>query len=170
LLGDQINYATTVGQISNKLIIKPQPSFYLSHGAIDLSYKHKEEAYSRFEKHPLDPYLKLEVEIKVVEKVEETNLIERLSASLLSNFAPGVNIDKIRTESREVAGLNGEEVVIRGTEEDDSNLIFSWRFPGVKNSATAPEILIKMDSKDGDLEAKLALWDDILNSFKPLGH
>ncbi|VAW93804.1 hypothetical protein MNBD_GAMMA21-133 [hydrothermal vent metagenome] len=144
--------------------------YYLKYGMLDMDFKAQEKTYSRFEGHPIDQYLKLKVEIEAIDEVEETNLIQRLSISLLGNFAPGISIDEIRSEQREVGGLKGEEVVIRGTEEDDSNLIFSWRFPGEKDSATAPEILIKMDSKDGDLDAKLALWDSVLDSFKPLGH
>jgi len=151
-------------------IARQKSGYYFKYGMLDMDFKAQERTYSRFEGHPLDQYLKIKVEMNVVDEIEETNLIQRLSMALLGNFAPGISIDEIRSDQREVAGLIGEEVVIRGTEEDDSNLIFSWRFPGEKDSATAPEILIKMDSKDGNLEEKLELWDDILNSFKPLGH
>jgi len=164
------SYRSPVNNISNTVSIKEGPGFYLQYGALDLPFQFDERVYTRFEGHPLDQYLKLKVEMNVVEEIEETNLIQRLSIALVGNFAPGVSIDQIRSDQREVAGLKGDEVILRGTESDDSNLIFSWRFPGEKDSATAPEILIKMDSKDGDLDEKLELWDSILNSFKPLGH
>jgi len=164
------SYRTPVNILANKVSIKSHPSFYLQYGAVDLPYKYGEEIYTRFEGHPLDQYLKLEIESNVVSKVEETNLIERLSASLASNFAPGLSIDQIRTESRVVAYLKGDEVVIRGTDDGNSKLSFSWRFPGEKKSAIAPEILITMETQDGDLDEKLELWDSILDSFKPLGH
>lgn len=127
------SYRSPVSILSNKVTIKAQPSFYLQYGAVDLPYKYSEKIYTRFEGHPLDQYLKVEIEINVVSKVEETNIIERLSAAVASNFAPGLSIDKLRTESREVAGLKGDEVVIRGTEDGNSKLSFSWRFPGEKN-------------------------------------
>ena len=164
------SYRTSTKKSDTLTTTRKKLGYYLKYGFLDMDYKEQERTYSRFEGHPLDKYLKLKIEIEAVDKVEETNLIQRLSLSLAGNFAPGISIDEIRSEQREVAGLKGEEVIIRGTEEDDSNLIFSWRFPGEKDSATAPEILIKMDSKDGDLDEKIELWDSVLNSFKPLGH
>jgi len=149
--------------------IQATPKYYVEHGYFTLPFKYKEEIYTRFEGHPLDQYLKLSIESEVVSKVEETNLIERLSASLLMVFlTPGFSVEKIRTDTREVAGLVGDEVVIRGTQDGDVDLSFSWRFPGVANSATSPEILIDMESNGGHLSEKLKLWDGILNTFKPL--
>ncbi|VAW93810.1 hypothetical protein MNBD_GAMMA21-136 [hydrothermal vent metagenome] len=156
---------------SEKMVsVNNKNRFYFKYGAVDLPFKYREEIYTRFEGHPLDKFLKLEIEYEVVDIVEESNLIQRFSASLLADFAPGVEIDEIRSETRIVAGLEGDEVVFRGTASGDSNLNFAWRFSGEKDSETAPKILISMETKDGDLNAKLKLWDSVLDSFKPLGH
>ena len=38
-----------------------------------------------------------------------------------------------------------------------------------KDSGNYPEIRIRMDSPNGQLDEKLKLWDSILSSFKPVG-
>ena len=105
------SYRPSVNKLSDKATVVSQPRFYLQYGALDLPFKYKERVYTRFEGHPLDQYLKIKVEMNVVDEIEETNLIQRLSIALVGNFAPGISIDEIRSEQREVAGLKGEEVI-----------------------------------------------------------
>lgn len=140
------------------------PKFQLINGVVKLPYIDDEQLYFRLENE--DKSIKFEINMKVVHKVEKTNIIERLSASLASNFAPGVSIDKIRTNQRAVAGLEGDEVVMRGTEDGDSSLSFAWRFNGEKKSAIAPRFSMEMETEDGNLEEKLELWDSLLDSIK----
>jgi hypothetical protein len=141
--------------------------FYLEHGYIELPYRSQEETYTRFEGHPLE--LKLEFKTTVVHKVSESGLVDRLAASLAMNFAPGVDVDRLRTGKRNVAGLPGEEVVFRGTQDGKSELSFTWLFTGKVDSGDAPKISIEMEAKDGRLEEKLKAWDALLDSIKPVG-
>ena len=138
--------------------------FYLQHGAIALPYLEQEETYARFEGHPLD--LKLEIETRAVHKVSESGLLDRLTAALAMKFAPGVDIDKIRSGKRTVAGIKGEELIMRGTEGGETELSFTWLFPGEKDSREHPKISIEMESPDGQLEEKLKIWDAILDSMQ----
>ena len=43
-----------------------------------------------------------------------------------------------------------------------------WRYAGKKDSGEYPEIVLEMESPDGNLKEKLKIWDAILESMKPL--
>ena len=140
--------------------------FFLEHGYIALPYLEQEEAYARFEGHPLG--LKLRIQTNETHKDEPQNegLLGRLTAVLATGFAAGVDIEKIRTGKREIAGLKGEETVLRAKTKEKTDLSFIWRYAGKKDSGVYPEILIEIEAKDGQLEEKLKLWDALLNSFR----
>ena len=132
-----------------------------------LPYARAEKTYSRFEGHPLD--LKLEVEMKETLKVEKLGVAERLAASMATRFAPGVDVDKIRSRSRAAAGLNGEELVMRmSAGGEDTQIQFGWEYRGKVDSGEHPEIQITMETPDGNLKEKLKVWDAVLDSFKPM--
>ena len=139
-------------------------SFCLNHGRIELPYLEQEEIYARFAG-PMD--MKLRIEMNETQKVEEAGVLDRLVASLAMNFAPNVDVDKIRTGSRTVAGLPGQEIIIRGTVNDVSELFFAWDSPGKEDSGEYPEIKIGLECPDGSLEEKTKIWDAVLDSFRP---
>jgi len=140
--------------------------FHLRYGSVNLPYKIRERSRVCF----YDPSnaLRLEIEMNETYKVEDIGLSDRLSAAINSNYAPGVEVDKIRAHKRTAAGLKGEEVVFRTTDSKKTVLNFGWEFPGEKDSGEKPEIQITMDSPDGNLDEKLKIWDAILDSFKPM--
>ena len=141
--------------------------FYLINGAINLPYLEQEKTYSRFEGHALN--LKLEVEMNETHKVEKLGVAERLAASIAINFAPGVDVEKIRSRSRTAAGLKGEELVMRmSASGEDTQIQFGWEYRGEVDSGERPEIQITMETPDGNLKEKLKVWDAILDSFKPM--
>ena len=154
----KLNSATETNTTNSK--------YLLNYGYVYLPFKYAENSYVRLIADHFNS--KITIETKVVEKVEKTNLIERLTAALASNYAPGVSVEKIRAAQRSVAGMKGDEVVMRGKEGDKSELSFSWRFNGEKNSATAPRMTIEMESPDEMLEQKLVLWDALLDSIRPV--
>ncbi|MHB8137719.1 MAG: T6SS immunity protein Tli4 family protein, partial [Smithellaceae bacterium] len=102
-------------------------SFCLNHGRVELPYMEQEGTYSRFAG-PMG--MKLEIDMNETHKVEETGLLESFAASLATNFAPGVDVDKIRTNKRKVAGLPGEELVTRLTADMGPELYFGWKYLG----------------------------------------
>ena len=140
--------------------------YHLKYGSINLPYLEQEKTYARFEGHPLD--LKLEVEMKETHEVEKLGVAERLAASIATRFAPGVDVDKIRSRSRTAAGLKGEELVMRmSASGEDTQIQFAWEYRGEVDSGERPEIQITMETPDGNLNEKLKIWDAILDSFKP---
>ena len=167
ILNENIDIARAYKPISPHYDPPQKNWFFLEHGAIMLPYLEQEETYARFEGHPLD--VKLEVKTTAVHKVSDSGLVDRLSASLAMNFAPGVDVDKLRTGKRTAAGLNGEEVIFRGTQNGESELSFTWLYTGQVDSGDAPKISIEMEASDGKVDEKLKLWDALLNSFKPIG-
>jgi hypothetical protein len=146
--------------------IGSESRFYLDHGSINLPYLEQERVYARFEGHPLG--LKFSIEMEPTHKVKKVGLLERLSALFLSGFASGVDIDKLRTGKRVVAGLRAEEVLLRATDETGPQLSFTWHYLGQEDSGDHPEIILDMESKDGQAQEKMAVWDRILNSMKPV--
>lgn len=147
----------------------PKPKgdwFYLKHGAINLPYLWQEKSYIRFEGHPLN--LKIEVEMHETYTVEKAGIIEKTIDAISTGYASGVKIKKVRSKKRTVAGLKGEEEVLRMTDKDKDALNFVWEYNGKENSGECPRIVITMESPDGNLEEKLKVWDAVLDSMKPM--
>lgn len=142
-------------------------TFYLKYGSINLPFLEQEETYTRFEGHPLN--LKLEVEMSETHEVEEETLAERLAAAIATRFAPGVDVDTIRSGKREAAGLKGEELITRmSADGEDTQLDFTWEYSGKVDSGEHPEIQITMEAPDGNLDEKLKIWGAVMNSFRPM--
>ena len=159
------NFTNILTHYEPGLELVPKGGFYLKHGKVLLPYLEQEASYVRFEG-PMG--MKLRVEMGETHKVEEAGLLDRLAASLAINFAPGVDVDKIRTRKRTVAGLAGQEVVVRLSDKKGKELFFSWEYQGKENSGVDPEIKIAVEEcPDEDLDEKLKLWDKMLESFRP---
>ncbi len=140
-------------------------SFCLNHGRIELPYLEQEDTYARFAG-PMD--MKLEIEMNETYKVEEVGLLDSFAASLAMNFAPSVDVDKIRARKRTIDELQGEELVTRMTDAMGTKLYFGWKYQGKEDSGEHPEIEINIDkSPNGNLDEKLRIWDAALDSFRP---
>lgn len=142
--------------------------FFLKYGTINIPYKHQESTYARFEGHPLNLKLELEMNETHTDEPKDEGLLARTAAVIATGYATGVDIDRIRSRKRKVAGLDGEEEVDRMTDSHRAALSFGWRYAGKKDSGEYPEIVIRMESPDAKLEDKLKIWDAILESMKPL--
>ncbi|MBJ6726999.1 T6SS immunity protein Tli4 family protein [Geomesophilobacter sediminis] len=144
-------------------------SFYLEHGMINLPYSEQEESIVRFEGHPLNLTLVIEMNMDLTQKIEKSSLINGTRAMIAASIlVPGGSISKIRLRHREVAGMPGEESVLRIREGDSKDLVFTWQFNGRDNSGEYPTTKIEMQSPDGNLDEKLQIWDAILDSMKPM--
>jgi len=141
---------------------------YLQHGAIALPYLEDEEVYARFNYRPLN--IGLKIQTQAVDVIEKVGLLDKLSAILLSGFAEGVKIKKLRTGKRTVAGFKGEESIVHVTEDGDSELSFTWTYPGQPDSGDEPDMTIDMSTVDAEnYQEKLAIWDAILDTIRPIG-
>lgn len=150
------------------LIPTPGNWFYTRTGAVNLPFLEDESAYARFEGHPLGLKIQIEMNEIHIDELPKEGLLARTAAAIATGYAVGVDVDRIRSQKRTVAGLEGEEEVDRMTDQYRTALSFAWRFAGKKNSGELPEILIHMESADGKLEEKLKIWDFVLDSMKPL--
>ncbi|MBT1072761.1 T6SS immunity protein Tli4 family protein [Pelotalea chapellei] len=149
----------------NHKTLTTSKGFYSQKGVFTLPYLEQEKTYARFEGHPLG--LKLEIQMSETHKVEEAGVMDRLAASMAANFAPGVDVDKIRTGKRTLTGLVGQEIVTRMSDKNSTELFFAWDYQGKENSGEHPEIKIGLECPDGNLEEKLKIWDKTLDSFRP---
>ena len=137
--------------------------FHTKQGLIELPYKRQENTYARFEG-PEEMVLRLD--IRETHKVEEAGVMDRLAASLAVNFAPGVDVDKIRAGKRTVSGLAGQEIVTRLSDKEGKELFFAWDYQGKEDSGEHPEIKIGIECPDGNISEKLELWDKVVNSLR----
>ena len=142
--------------------------FHLENGAINLPYRWEEQTYARFEGHPLNLKLELEMSETHTDEPKDEGLLARTAAVIATGYAAGVDIDRLRSRKRKAAGLDGEEEVDRMTDRHRAAISFGWRYAGKKDSGEYPEMVIRMESPDGNLEEKLKIWDAILDSMKPL--
>lgn len=151
--------------------IEPQhgDSFYLEHGVINRPYRSQEESYARFEGHSLDLIIDIKMEMDVGYYRETEGLIEKTKEMLTAAaMLPGGSISKIRLAKREVAGMKGEESILRITEDSEKTLLFTWEFNGKEDSGEYPTTTIEMESPDGNLDEKIKIWDAVLASMKPM--
>jgi predicted small secreted protein len=141
-------------------------SFHTAFGNITLPYLEQESSHVRFEGHPLD--LMLSIEMTETHSVEEAGLVDRLKTAIATNFAPTVDVKQVRARKRMVAGLPGEEIVSVMSDKDGTIIDFGWEYAGKEDSGEHPEIQIIMEAPEGKLDEKLRIWDSILDSMKPL--
>ena len=140
-------------------------SFCLNHGRIELPYLEHERTYARFAG-PMG--MKLGIHMNETHEVEEVGLLDSFTASLAMNFAPGVDVDKIRARKRTIGELPGEEIVTKMTANRGPKLYFGWKYQGKEDSGEHPEIRIAIQQvPNGELDEKLKIWDDLLDSFRP---
>jgi len=107
--------------------------FHLENGAINLPYRWQEQTYARFEGHPFDLKLEIEMTDTHTDEPKEEGLLARIAAVIATGYATGVDIDRIRSHKRKVAGLDGEEEVDRMADRDGTEISFGWRYAGKKD-------------------------------------
>ncbi|MFY0523097.1 T6SS immunity protein Tli4 family protein [Archangium gephyra] len=142
--------------------------FYLNQGRVSLPMKFKEEAQARFEGHPLG--LKLAITTKTVSKVKKQGLMDRLSDSLaLAGEGMTGSLVTQKYKSRKVAGLEGEELILRYTKGKKRQLYCLWTYAGEAKSGSHPKMSIEMESNLDQDDAKVAVWNQVLDSLRPAG-
>ena len=140
-------------------------SFCLNYGRIELPYLEQESTYARFAG-PMGMKFKVEME-EIHEEPEHGGIMTRTIAALATSVAAGLNIKKIRSHKRTVAALRGEEEILSGEEDGDTNVNFVWEYLGTVESGERPEIQIIMDTMADNLDEKIKIWDAALDSFRP---
>lgn len=161
IIGIANAYKYLGSDIDNKLF--KLNGFYLQKGIIDLPYVEQEKTYARFNG-PMEMVLRIEME--ETHEVEEAGVMDRLVASLAVNFAPGVDVDKIRTGWRTIAGLAGQEIIAGISDKNGKEYFFAWDYQGKKDSGIHPEIKIGIVCPDGNLDEMLKIWDKTIGSFR----
>ncbi|GLI38332.1 hypothetical protein KI811_16690 [Geobacter hydrogenophilus] len=141
-------------------------NYSLRYGVISLPYLEQESTYARFEGHPLIKKLEITMNETHEEESKKDGLLGRLAASLMTGFASGVDIDKVRTGKRTIAGMKGEETILRMDDGMKKRLNFIWRYAGDKDSGNRPKIVFDMESELGQEKEKIKLWDAMLDSMR----
>ena len=162
-------YRPPTRRLGRATVLKGRDAFYLRYGAIDLPFEYKESVDIEFSGHPIDEKLLICIKTKVIDKENKTGLLERAANSMYMKLVPNLKIEKLRSGKRTVAGMQGEELIERFTDDGQNSLSFLWMSLGKRDSAHFPKTIMDMQSSDGHLEEKLALWDAILDSMRPAG-
>jgi hypothetical protein len=104
----------------------------------------------------------------VVYEVEKETLLDRLSSAVMNmGGMPGVDVVPQKYGRRTIAGMNGDEIILRMKENAREELKFLWRFRGEKGSSARPRISIAMESSVEKDDQKVALWNQVLDSLRP---
>lgn len=160
--------AYRMSSVQEQLPVAGKDWFYLRYGLVSLPMQYMEEAKVRFEGHPLG--LKIELSTKTVNKVKKQSLMDSLSNAMgafSGAFSGDEDVVTQKYSARKVAGLSGEELILR-TSENKKSLQFLWSYPGEEKSGARPKFTIEMETSLDQEEAKLAFWDALLNSVRPV--
>ncbi|WP_420718305.1 T6SS immunity protein Tli4 family protein [Pyxidicoccus sp. MSG2] len=68
-----------------------------------------------------------------------------------------------------MAGLPGEELILRTSEKKRQKLRFLWSYAGKEDSGTHPKFTIELETSLDQEDAKVAFWDAMLDSVRPVG-
>ncbi len=145
----------------------PKGAFHMAAGHVLLPFSLSERAQAHWRGHPWK--LDLEVRYETTFEPQKTGLVERFASALSVSGAAalGAGIRPIRQGKRKVAGISGEEMVLKTNENGQEGLSFVWMYPGEEGSGTLPDMSIELDAPGGeDRDAKLAFWDALLASVK----
>lgn len=141
--------------------------FYLGRGYVGLPFKTWESGEARFVGHPLK--VELSVTIKTSFQADKRGLMERFVAAIekMGTSLSGAGIP-VRNRKRRLAGVDGEEMIMRSSEGSRTNLFFLWNAPGKEGTASEPKIVIEMQTSADHPEEKTALWDGLLETLRPV--
>jgi len=146
---------------------RPKGAFHLPHGVITAPFKLGEEADVHFKGGPLD--LELEFALETIFEKEDGGLMQKFANMMETSgvAAMGAGLRPIRSKSRKVAGLPGEEMILLGKQDDDGSLFFQWRTPGELESGKHPQVNVVLRGSDAQKDEKIAFWDALLDLVKP---
>jgi hypothetical protein len=146
---------------------RPRPTgdvFHLPRGVVAAPFQDQEKAKSVFKGGPLG--LEIKVLIESTDEPKGGGLLARFGESVTkagAAFAAGVS--PVRSRGRAVAGMKGEEFVMRDSEAGD--LYFMWEFKGEAGSGKHPRIQLQMITKQERQQEKMAFWDALVDSLRP---
>ena len=159
------NFTNILTHYEPGLGLVPKDGFYLKHGKVLLPYIEQEASYARFEG-PMGMVLRVET-AEIHKAPEREGIIDRTVAAMATGFASGLDIEKIRSQKKVVAGLPGEEEILVGDDGRRKNVSFDWEYLGSVESGEQPMIQITVDTEADNLDEKIRIWDKVLKSFRP---
>lgn len=158
-------YTTYPPQVTRDIA---EPAFHLLHGAVRLPYEYHEQVTTWLElpRHDAAVTITMVTSVGDGESAIEDARYRQATARL--HFGD-LELDILRARRRNVAQLPGEETVELAREPGSlARLAFVWEFRGVAGDPMRPHMRLEMETTDEAREAKVALWDRLLDSMQPL--
>jgi hypothetical protein len=112
--------------------------------------------------------IELSIEIRRTGNPSPETRLDRHRGTMAWLQRLGMRQRTIRAGTRVVAGMAGDELIVRMREEDGELLSFEWEFNGEAGSVVKPKTLILMTGSPREQRALTALWDAILDSIEPV--
>ncbi|MEW6760640.1 MAG: T6SS immunity protein Tli4 family protein [Pseudomonadota bacterium] len=180
-----LKWTDDISNLANKLVANPENRIPAESGfCIDRAYVRdplradQGEAIMMAATSLEHPDVKFALFLSAGLEPNRQGLLERSrAADALLTSEQAMRMKTLRATSREINGLNGEELVQSFFEENGATVhSFWWELIGSENSVFTPHILFKMDTgygEHGPLHSSLsageaaALWDKVLSSFRP---
>jgi hypothetical protein len=147
---------------------RPIPgAFHLKRGAVALGLDGMESLHAGVVDHSIDA--SFQIRTFSYQDRESPSAIRRWKQfDREENLIWGTSTDYIRARKRVVAGLPGEEVVVRLRDRDEAVITLEWYYAGEDHSSLRPNFSIEMTTEDGGLPMKLARWDEFLDKVRPV--
>lgn len=125
---------------------------------------------------PSRPDVKFEMMLAAGLQPADQSLLERSDNSSLGKLVNIGRISRLRAAQRMIAGLNGDELVRRFVEDNDSVVYnFTWEVDGKEDDVLVPHTVFMMDtgtSNKGPVPSSLSegaavgLWDAVTSSIR----
>jgi hypothetical protein len=144
-------------------------AYYIKEGMVRVAYaasskQHPEHYEIGFDGKTQGMEFSFEYQLPDVGGSGRPSLVDRAAQAIAEWVSVGRSV---RSGHRVVAGFSGQEVVIQTS--DGHTVGFTWMYePDAAAKGFQPTITIDGQSKDGDVSAVLALWEQILDGVQRL--
>jgi hypothetical protein len=144
-------------------------AYYINEGMARIAYtvsskRHPEHYEIGFDGKTQGMEFSFEYQLPDVAGRDRPSLVDRVAQAVAEWASVGRTV---RSGHRVVAGFSGQESVIQTS--DGHSVGFTWIYePAAAAQGFQPAITIDGQSKDGDVHAVLALWDQILDGVQRL--
>jgi hypothetical protein len=142
---------------------KADSFFLVDYALINTPWTFQESAGGGPVNHPYVGDISLEVAAPTDQHIPRLATVAAQTAMRAAALALRVKMQVLRSGSRTVGGMDGDEWCIIGTDDEETVAGFRWRYGGTDAQS---EVNFEAELSPTDVEKKLAAWDHVLDSVR----
>jgi hypothetical protein len=130
-----------------------------------------------FARLPSRPDIGIELSLAAGVMPDQQGLLQRSDSAFQRDLAESGRVTRLRAAPRKIAGLEGDELIRRFVEHNDT-VVYNlwWEVNGTRDNVLVPHVLLMMDTGVGEHGpvpsslsegAAIGLWDSIASSIRP---